>query len=479
MLSLVILPGACRRKTAGPPADRPVADRALATDGAAPLATRPDAAAPAPPVAAYRTTTILPPAGPGDTGGVVLVVSESFEGKAIRRRLTAVRLLPDGRLVGGRVLEEPEPPAVKAGSADPDSEWNGPSYTHDDRYLYQIDRVAGGSCVVHRLALFGPDRVTLPVPGRCPDKIQALDGRILISSREPDTKKAGGEVDEGKTKLGELLPPEAATRVEWFHTSRLTKPNDFLVRTDRTLVAVDNTVYPKYALVYDWLAQGRPRYRYAATLEDSGSFGPHYRAAATTDDALFILVGVGNSMKPNVLVYAITPKGLVPRAMVAGEERPFPVSDEDYEAATWGGGLAILGERLVMGAGFKGLAHVPVTVQGGWKYETSQGQHGFEGGEGPTVGSLCDDAGGKWGCRKVDLRKAHPAAVGRAPRFQLLSLGGGACLDLVVRQGRAHVLARPGPDKRELVVVAWDPTAKALKIERRVPLPVPSNGLVH
>jgi hypothetical protein len=280
----------------------------------------------------------------------------------------------------------------------------------------------------------------------------------------------------GRTKLGELLPAGAATRVEWFFTSHLTKPNDFLVKAARTLVAVDNMIYPKYGLVFDWSAQGQPRYRYAAQLEDSQAMGPSYTAAATTDEALFILRR-GNA-GADVLVYAISRQGLIPRAILK-QAPPPPGGSGDPDEPEWGGGLAILGEHLVMGAGSQGLAHAPVSVQGGWRYDTARGGHGFGRDESTTKGDLCDDAGGKWGCRSVELRKAHPAAVGPAPRFELLSLGGAGCFDLVVRQGRAYVLASLPGDKREVVVVAWDPAAKALRVAQRTPLPIPSTRFVR
>jgi hypothetical protein len=144
--------------------------------------------------------------------------------------------------------------------------------------------------------------------------------------------------------------------------------------------------------------------------------------------------------------------------------------------------MATLGDRLVFAAGTPGLAHLPLAVRGAWWYETARGGHGFGPRDSPTAGDLCDDAKGKWTCRRVDLARVHPTHVGKVQPFERFAVGGGEVEDLVVRGGRACVIVKHGgttPTRKELVIVSWDPATRKLRVDGRAPLPFAGLTLVR
>jgi hypothetical protein len=421
----------------------------------------------------------------------VLVFVEEIEQQQARgQRFTAARLQGDGRLELGRPWEVVEARGPTKDMDDGDDERRVPmaGCTHDDRYLYRV-RQAGkrrqaGACAIERQELFGPGKVTLPLPtSTCPTAMVALGERVLIAAMEPDRPQGG----PGRMILGELVPIGAPTRVEWFHRSHLTKPTDFLVGTGRTLVAVDDMIYPKYALVFDLRGPGRPRYRYTAQIEDEQAMSTYdWVHAAASDEALYVRrreamsAGAGDTVAAvSVLTYAITAEGLIPRALPRHtffdrERPPRDRSGELLPQPGWPDDMEVLGDRLVFTAGKEGVAHLPISVQGGWRYETARGGHGFGDDEGPTAGYLCDDAKGRWGCRRVDLAKDHPGHVGQVPPFERFSLGGGETVNLKVRRDRGYAVVVhgvPPVQRKELVVLSWDRAARNLRIERRVRLP--------
>jgi hypothetical protein len=224
--------------------------------------------------------------------------------------------------------------------------------------------VGRGRTVERRTLPFPPGApVRSPVAGE-PSSLLATAGGCFVG--------LAGRVDHVDFST---TPPRARTA---HHDPALVKPVDFIVPAQRGLVAVDDEVMPKYAFVLRLDASRPARLDYTAELPS----GPNesYGDVASVDGTLVISAtyGVMDGSGNTLYRWPISRKSDGESGDAIGEHRPdfqpglAPTLIAGRQLTYWNG-LAVVDGHLFIGAGTRGVLHMPLEADradlhdlGGW-----------------------------------------------------------------------------------------------------------------